>query len=140
MRGAQISSIVPPRPSCDSAPSFFRGGRQSTPANWRPEKNAVVTAEFLETPDRSGTEKNHTSKSAHLRALLENDIIILSFNINELDAGGGGGIRTHGGLSPTPVFKTGALNHSATPPARETYSAAALPTSAHANALYEFAR
>ena len=31
-------------------------------------------------------------------------------------SGGGGGIRTHGGLSPTSVFKTGALNRSATPP------------------------
>jgi hypothetical protein len=30
--------------------------------------------------------------------------------------GGWGGIRTHGGLSPTPVFKTGALNRSATHP------------------------
>ena len=30
--------------------------------------------------------------------------------------GGGGRIRTHGGLAPTPVFKTGAFNHSATPP------------------------
>ncbi len=35
-----------------------------------------------------------------------------SFAVN----GGGGGIRTHGGESPTPVFKTGALDHSATPP------------------------
>ncbi len=31
-------------------------------------------------------------------------------------AGGGGGIRTHGTLSRTPVFKTGAFDHSATPP------------------------
>src|SRR4051794_21661016 len=30
--------------------------------------------------------------------------------------GGEGGIRTHGRLAPTPVFKTGALNHSATSP------------------------
>jgi hypothetical protein len=30
--------------------------------------------------------------------------------------GGGGGIRTHEGLSSLPVFKTGAFNHSATPP------------------------
>lgn len=30
--------------------------------------------------------------------------------------GGGGGIRTHEGLAPPPVFKTGAFNHSATPP------------------------
>ncbi len=32
-------------------------------------------------------------------------------------AGGWGGIRTHGGLAPTPVFKTGAFNRSATHPA-----------------------
>ena len=30
--------------------------------------------------------------------------------------GGWGGIRTHGGREPTPVFKTGALNHSTTHP------------------------
>jgi hypothetical protein len=33
--------------------------------------------------------------------------------------GGGGEIRTHGWLAPSPVFKTGALNRSATPPRRE---------------------
>ena len=33
-----------------------------------------------------------------------------------MDVGGGSGIRTHGGLAPTPVFKTGALNRSAIPP------------------------
>lgn len=30
--------------------------------------------------------------------------------------GGEGGIRTHGGLAPTPVFETGAIDHSATSP------------------------
>ena len=30
----------------------------------------------------------------------------------------GGGIRTHGDLTTTPVFKTGAFNRSATPPLR----------------------
>jgi len=30
--------------------------------------------------------------------------------------GGWGGIRTHGGVSPTLVFKTRALSHSATHP------------------------
>jgi hypothetical protein len=30
--------------------------------------------------------------------------------------GGWGGIRTHGALARTPVFKTGALNRSAIPP------------------------
>jgi hypothetical protein len=33
--------------------------------------------------------------------------------------GGRGGIRTHGTLAGTPVFKTGALNHSATLPSLE---------------------
>jgi hypothetical protein len=33
-----------------------------------------------------------------------------------LSGGGRGGIRTHGTLAGTPVFKTGALNHSATLP------------------------
>lgn len=32
-------------------------------------------------------------------------------------SGGRGGIRTHGRLAPSPVFKTGALNRSATLPA-----------------------
>jgi hypothetical protein len=32
------------------------------------------------------------------------------------ESGGGGGIRTPGGLAPTTVFKTVALNRSATPP------------------------
>ena len=34
-------------------------------------------------------------------------------------SGGRGGIRTHGTLAGTPVFKTGALNHSATLPSLE---------------------
>ncbi len=33
-----------------------------------------------------------------------------------VENGGRGGIRTHGGLAPTAVFKTAALNHSATRP------------------------
>jgi hypothetical protein len=37
-------------------------------------------------------------------------------NKGEHYTGGRGGIRTHGTLAGTPVFKTGALNHSATLP------------------------
>jgi hypothetical protein len=33
-----------------------------------------------------------------------------------LSSGGEGGIRTHGRIAPTPVFKTGAFNRSATSP------------------------
>ena len=33
-----------------------------------------------------------------------------------LNNGGGSEIRTHGGRKPSPVFKTGAFNHSTIPP------------------------
>ena len=43
----------------------------------------------------------------------------------EAPAGGGGsGIRTHGGLAPTAVFKTAALNRSATPPCLNSFTGA----------------
>jgi hypothetical protein len=46
------------------------------------------------------------------RSLTKNEILWELF----ANAGGGGGIRTHGAVSRTTVFKTVALNHSATPP------------------------
>ena len=36
--------------------------------------------------------------------------------VGSAKVGGGGGIRTPGGLAPTSDFKSGAFNHSATPP------------------------
>jgi hypothetical protein len=42
-----------------------------------------------------------------------------------LYVGGRGGIRTHGTLAGTPVFKTGALNHSATLPSAITLASKA---------------
>src|SRR5437868_5134056 len=39
--------------------------------------------------------------------------------LDTANTGGRGGIRTHGALAGTPVFKTGALNHSATLPSLE---------------------
>ena len=42
-----------------------------------------------------------------------------------VSGGGEGGIRTHGRLAPTEVFKTSALNHSATSP---SYSVSAAVT------------
>jgi hypothetical protein len=47
----------------------------------------------------------------------------------ELAHGGRGGIRTHDGLAPMAVFKTAALNHSATLPTR-TARAGGLPVPA----------
>ncbi len=37
----------------------------------------------------------------------------------QIKFGGQGGIRTHGAVSRTPVFKTGAINHSTTCPCEE---------------------
>ncbi len=58
-------------------------------------------------------------KANTLRGLF----ILVIGNLGEKGNNGGwGGIRTHGGVTPSPVFKTGALNHSTTQPlsGRET--------------------
>ena len=39
-----------------------------------------------------------------------------------VDIGGESGIRTHGGIATTAVFKTAALNHSAISPRRSDYA------------------
>ncbi len=56
-----------------------------------------------------------------LRAIKSlNDACLLGFldvvDLYEKGIGGGGEIRTHGRVTPTAVFKTAALNRSATPP------------------------
>ena len=48
--------------------------------------------------------------------LVEVAALAVSTGANMAISGGRGGIRTHGTLAGTPVFKTGALNHSATLP------------------------
>lgn len=40
-------------------------------------------------------------------------------NMYGWSGGGGGEIRTHGRVTPTAVFKTAALNRSATPPLKQ---------------------
>src|ERR1700684_1761272 len=55
-------------------------------------------------------------------------------------AGGGGGIRTHEGLSSLPVFKTGAFNRSATPPGLLGFIASALTARLFASRLQPFER
>ena len=44
--------------------------------------------------------------------------------LDNASCGGWGGIRTPGELTPTPVFKTGALNHSTTHPTDRSYKSA----------------
>src|SRR5271156_2350894 len=53
---------------------------------------------------------------------------------------GGGGIRTHEGLSSLPVFKTGAFNHSATPPGLLGFIASALTARLFAGLLQPLER
>ncbi len=43
----------------------------------------------------------------------------MQIGILAANVGGGGGIRTHETVARLPVFKTGAFNHSATPPKAE---------------------
>src|SRR5262249_25522287 len=43
-------------------------------------------------------------------------VLSRKITITSISSGGGSGIRTHDGLAPMPVFKTGALNHSAISP------------------------
>jgi hypothetical protein len=56
-----------------------------------------------------------------------------------LRSGGRGGIRTHGRLAPTPVFKTGALNHSATLPEARPMAWCAVGCNRIINAMAAFA-
>ena len=63
-----------------------------------PEEAAALEAELIEAGSIP-TQQRHGAQSSRNAA------------------GGWGEIRTHGGLAPTPVFKTGALNRSATHPA-----------------------
>ena len=44
---------------------------------------------------------------------------LIQVDVDGRETGGWGEIRTHGTLAGTPVFKTGALNHSATHPEQE---------------------
>ena len=55
---------------------------------------------------------------AKLLILLVNEFKCLCCTWAKLDSlnGGEGGSRTHGRIAPSPVFKTGAIDHSATSP------------------------
>ena len=51
-----------------------------------------------------------------LRRTYLTPVIKINYKTTRVNNGGGGRIRTLGGLSPTTVFKTAAINRSATPP------------------------
>ena len=47
------------------------------------------------------------------------DLGVFGYLRESSETGGWGGIRTHEGLAPLPVFKTGAFNRSATSPGKK---------------------
>ncbi len=87
--------------------NFTKSAQSTGPENIGPERTP---------PDLLAQE----AVNSPVRITLENNVKIRPQpdweNAFAGASGGGGGIRTHGGLSPTSVFKTGAFNHSATPP------------------------
>jgi hypothetical protein len=60
--------------------------------------------------------KESRQMTMRMWGLLDSIQILFYFQRLLALTGGRGGIRTHGTLAGTPVFKTGALNHSATLP------------------------
>ena len=74
--------------------------------SWREDRGMIEAQLFngtiLQFPD--GTPDHTPLKTYNVSGILRAQI------------GGRGGIRTHGGLAPTAVFKTAALNRSATLP------------------------
>jgi hypothetical protein len=59
-----------------------------------------------------------SARIARLWLAPKNPLVRILSNSHKQVFGGWGEIRTHGGVAATPVFKTGALNHSATHPDR----------------------
>ena len=80
-------------------------------------------ARFSGSENTQGESKTATDGTVRITAFLTNAAELprcgmqtLAENVVSEAVGGGSGIRTHGELAPTPVFKTGALNRSAIPP------------------------
>jgi hypothetical protein len=64
---------------------------------------------------------------------------VTNFDSRQNRHGGGGGIRTHGGVAPTTVFETVPIVHSGTPPRDIRYSSSsAFPTQSLEEQLQEF--
>ena len=95
-----------------------------------PEAGRVESGTGAGSCAKTGTQDGAKATGANSkRSLFKNFPLLVILAKLKLDArwdgvakysGGWGGIRTHGGLAPTAVFKTAALNHSATHPVGAT--------------------
>jgi hypothetical protein len=87
-------------------------------AEWRFVPTSLPSAESWMEADSTG--RFWTGKVAVLRGRSEKKPQRVGLLFSML--GGSGEIRTHERLTPSPVFKTGAFNHSATLPADRHYT------------------
>jgi len=90
--------------------------RYTKAANRARLANSAIAA--LQTAQREGVGLGkRESKLANMAETVSQSAIqVPVFLQKNSDGGGGGGIRTHGTVARTPVFKTGLFNHSSTPP------------------------
>ena len=126
--GGESSNPPSLRSSFGGHPASPRAGRQSCEA--RRAKQGVgsqgessnpspyAPAELRPTPTEVGFGRR---RSGDQPALLRIAGWPATRSSEGAQGGGRGGIRTHGELAPTAVFKTAALNHSATLPDRQGY-------------------
>jgi hypothetical protein len=105
---AQPGMLIASRTSC----------QQQHFAQHHPEHGAALCSGAIRIPISPVRRANRRLASAHFRG--RRGIRRLQ-TIDNKSNGGEGGIRTPGTLSGTPVFKTGAINHSATSPAVAVY-------------------
>ena len=96
------------------------GGQIRPEPNFRIKRNERQQRAFLLPVLRPVPSSFFTKNRPSLRTKKEYDHRPVVFRLPEanlaLTNGGGSGIRTLGGLSPSSVFKTGAFDHSAKPP------------------------
>ena len=87
--------------------------------DWRREQHVNVLRDFFGTFRAEACVSMLSGAICSRRNDAELSAAIVAYLIEPaMKNGGRGGIRTHGGLAPTAVFKTAALNHSATLPCR----------------------
>ncbi len=105
---------IGPGPDLSAPPEFTRQRATGTDGRQADDAGMRLASCLASNHDVSGHERSQTAKS------VENARVGISRsknNENTLVLSGGGGIRTPETLAGLPVFKTGAINRSATPPA-----------------------
>src|SRR4051812_1728427 len=85
-----------------------------TPKNYRREGAFHAERPYL--PSGSGSTWLQRLQAGNAVPPLQSEVLAREIAVQLLGSSGGGRIRTHGTLTSAAVFKTAALDHSATPP------------------------